>query len=767
MKRIVALLIVFILIFSAVPVISFAEENLTSGLSETDMIKQFAGKKIGVTTGSIFDQYVTEYLPESTVVYINNSTDLAVALENGKIDGYLADEPIARALLKKYTKQYIYTMLEPSDYGYLYPKNNEKSDKIREEMNEYLRKIKSDGTFEEIDSIWFGDDETKKTVDYSVLTGENGTLNFAVTSDVGEPFVYVKDGIYVGYDVDIAVRFCAEYGYGISISDSNVAGFLASVVGGRCDFGGSTVNITEERKKTMDFSESNYSGGVVLVTRDRGSDDALVLSDKSVFERLRGCKIGVLVGSNFSYVEKLIPDYQIEFLNSTTDLALALDSGKVDAYFVDQPIARLLMSNYSDHNIFAVSSVDDYGYIFPKNSQQSDKLIAQINRFLEKIKEDGTIKEIASIWFGNDESLQVVDYSGLTGENGTLNFAISTVAGAPFSYIKNDEYCGYDIDIAVRFCREYGYNIKIFDSNFSGMLTGVSTGKYDFGASCITITEERKDTLKFSDPNYSGGTVFVIKGKTINSTYIDTESKFVKSVKNAVKDIKASFYNTFICESRWTLFVNGILVTVFITVVSVLIGTAFGFLLYLIYRKGFAVPNAIITVISDICEKTPVVVILMILYYVIFNKSTLDGIWVSVFGFSLLFACSVNGMLKVAVSGVNKNQMEAALALGYSDTFAFIKIILPQAIRQFMPIYKTEIVSLLKNTAIVGYIAVQDLTKISDIIRSRTFEAFFPLIASAVIYYAAAWIFTLIIMRIQKYESKHKRKIKIGADKND
>ena len=101
--------------------------------------------------------------------------------------------------------------------------------------------------------------------------------------------------------------------------------------------------------------------------------------------------------------------------------------------------------------------------------------------------------------------------------------------------------------------------------------------------------------------------------------------------------------------------------------------------------------------------------------------------------------------MRSGIESIDAGQREAALALGYNENQTFFRFIFPQAAVRFIPVYKQEIVSLLKSTSIVGYIAIQDLTKMSDIIRSRTYEAFFPLIATAIIYFILAWIITVIL----------------------
>ena len=144
----------------------------------------------------------------------------------------------------------------------------------------------------------------------------------------------------------------------------------------------------------------------------------------------------------------------------------------------------------------------------------------------------------------------------------------------------------------------------------------------------------------------------------------------------------------------------------------------------------------------------PMVVLLMILYYIVFGNVAISGIAVAVIGFTLTFGASVFGLLKMGVGAIDKGQYEAAYALGYSNHRTFFKIILPQALQHVLPGYKGQVVELIKGTAIVGYIAVQDLTKMGDIIRSRTYEAFFPLIAVTVIYFALEWIIGALINRL-------------------
>ena len=195
---------------------------------------------------------------------------------------------------------------------------------------------------------------------------------------------------------------------------------------------------------------------------------------------------------------------------------------------------------------------------------------------------------------------------------------------------------------------------------------------------------------------------------------------------------------------------NGIGVTIFISILSAVFGTVLGFLICLMRLSKNKVADAIAITYIRILQGTPMVVLLMILFYVVFARTGIDGVWVAIIGFGMNFGAYVSEMMRTGIEAVDRGQMEAALALGYSKPRAFFKIVVPQAARHFLPVYQGEFISLVKMTSVVGYIAIHDLTKASDIIRSRTYEAFFPLVTTAIIYFIIAWLLTRALTAIQK-----------------
>ena len=134
-----------------------------------------------------------------------------------------------------------------------------------------------------------------------------------------------------------------------------------------------------------------------------------------------------------------------------------------------------------------------------------------------------------------------------------------------------------------------------------------------------------------------------------------------------------------------------------------------------------------------------------------------SGVLVAIIGFTLTFGAFVYDHMTVSVSSVDRGQIEAAYALGYTKNKTFFRIVFPQAMHIFLPSYCGQAVDLIKATAVVGYIAVNDLTKMGDIIRSNTYEAFFPLIATAVIYFVLTWMLSALF-RLVKLRFEPKRR---------
>ena len=480
------------------------------------------------------------------------------------------------------------------------------------------------------------------------------------------------------------------------------------------------------------------------------------------WQQYNGKRIGVMTGTLTEQLAEIyFPDSEYFHFNSYPDCNAALLSGKIDAYLADELEMRFIHAEQPriDYIHDRITS-QDYSFAFRKNDPQSAALCEEINAFIKKSTEDGTIQELHKIWFGVNEDRKTVDMTSLTGEHGEIR-VITTTTDMPFSYIKDGKNVGYDIDFVVRFCRDRGYSLKLGDADFAARIPGIQSGKYDFTTS-MNVTPERQEEVLFCDTVSSGGIVLAVLSAvstedppdTASSSSSDSNGTSGHESRQEEKDsfwssIVESFEKTFIRENRYQLFLSGILTTLTITLSSILAGTILGFLIYVSCMSGNRIANSLARFFVRISQGTPVVIILMILYYIIFASADISGVAIAVIAFSFIFGISVFGMLQLSVGAIHRGQKDAAYALGYGRLQAFFHVILPQALPHMMPSYKGEVVSLVKATAIVGYIAVQDLTKMGDIVRGRTYEAFFPLIAVATIYFFLGDFLVLLVSRAE------------------
>ena len=238
---------------------------------------------------------------------------------------------------------------------------------------------------------------------------------------------------------------------------------------------------------------------------------------------------------------------------------------------------------------------------------------------------------------------------------------------------------------------------------------------------------------------------------------------FLTAIKDWFVEFGNKFYNTFIVKNRWTYLLNGLGTTLLITAFALVIGIILGFIVAIIrstnQRTGkLKVPNFICRIYLTVFRGTPMVVQLLIIYFVIFGSVNISKVLVAVIAFGLNSAAYVAEIVRSGIMSVDNGQFEAGASLGFGYTKTMISIILPQALRNILPALGNEAIVLLKETSVSGYIALEDLTKGGDIIRSNTYEAFLPLIAVAAVYLILVIIMSSLVSRLERKLSNDKRK---------
>lgn len=216
---------------------------------------------------------------------------------------------------------------------------------------------------------------------------------------------------------------------------------------------------------------------------------------------------------------------------------------------------------------------------------------------------------------------------------------------------------------------------------------------------------------------------------------------------------------TLIREDRYKMILDGLKVTLILSLGSIVLGTILGFVFCMIKRSKILFLSKMMTAFIALISGLPIVLTLMICFYVVFSDTSLNEIIVAIIAFAIDFGCYFAIILNSGIESVAAGEIEAAQSLGMSNLQISKTIIFPQAVQKTFGVYKRQVISIIKATSVVGYIAVQDLTKVSDIIRAGTYEAFFSLIFTAAIYFLIARLCIWILNRADALLNRRKRNV--------
>ncbi len=211
-----------------------------------------------------------------------------------------------------------------------------------------------------------------------------------------------------------------------------------------------------------------------------------------------------------------------------------------------------------------------------------------------------------------------------------------------------------------------------------------------------------------------------------------------------------TFTRCFLNEDRYKLLLSGIGVTIKVSLLAVVIGIVIGFLIALCNlsrKKGL---NMIGKIYTDVIRGTPSVTQLMIIYFVVFATINWAKWIIAAIAFGINSGAYVSEIIRAGILSIDKGQTEAGRSLGLNAKQTMMYIVVPQAVKNIFPAMGNEFITLIKETAIVGYVGLMDIQKAGDFIKSATYEAFMPLMGTAVIYFI---LIKLLTMALRKYEN--------------
>jgi polar amino acid transport system substrate-binding protein len=711
-------------------------------------------KRIGVLMGSVFDRYISSTYPKATQLQYQTMADVVLALKTDKIDAALFDEEPLRVILRTETMLAEFgERVLPSPLGVGFKKGSP----LRDEFNAFLASLKQSGQYDEMVGRWITRGET--TMQDITTDGANGMLTVATSND-GLPFGAVQDNRSVGFDIELVSRFAAAQGKTLKIDIMDFGSLIAAASSGKADMIISSIFITAERQKQIDFSDPYFQTGSRFAVRKASlipPETAVGQTHQGTLdspEDLANGSIGVLLGSvHDTYALRHFPQAAVKQYKSPSDLILAVKSQRIDAAIYtretlvdilrDDPTLGLLGDSLQEYPI---------GMGF---NQENDALRVQFNTFLREIKQNGTYEDMVSRWLKRGET--VMPKIENAGNNGVLVVGNVSDKGLPFTIVQNNRLIGFDIELTDRFGAWLGKKVQYADMEFGNLITAVAANKIDMIASTLMLTDERKKKVDFSDPYYAlGANFFALQSRISDSAKaleVSTEPGFFVSLAQ-------SFESNILHEKRYLLIWDGLKTTVVISVLATLFGTLLGALVCFLRMSPRLLLNLPARIYINVLRGMPVLVLLMLIFYVVFASVNISPVLVAVIAFGMNFGAYVAEIYRSGIQSIERGQSEAGISMGFTKLQTFLHIIMPQTIQRILPVYKGEFISLVKMTSIVGYIAVQDLTKASDIIRSRTFDAFFPLVMVAILYFLISWVLMLALEYLERRTDPRQRRRK-------
>lgn len=431
-----------------------------------------------------------------------------------------------------------------------------------------------------------------------------------------------------------------------------------------------------------------------------------------------------------SNVKKLYPEAEYVYVSSMNEGLMEVKTGKADAYCGSGGTVETAIKNGFEGVRIAEESVGDPAQVVVYISRytQLENAKQLIDGYLEQVKADGTLDEMYERWVDNGD-YTMPDIPEPEAPDKKITVATTGLL-EPYTFTQDGELTGLDIENIKRFALYANAEIEIKTYDWSGIYTVLGTEKVDYGFSNMYLTDDASRVIDYSEPYHEIESVLV-----------------VASDDTAAQSFTEWFYDSlqrnFIEEDRWKLIAGGLAVTLKMTLLSAVFGTVLAFFLCQCKRSRHRAVARITDVITGIFRGVPLLVVLLMLYYVIFP--TFDPVLTGIIAFSLSFSAAASEGLRGAVEGISAAQWEAASALGFTRFRTLTDIVLPQALRRYLPVYTGALVSLLQSTSIVGYIAITDVTYAVQLIRTRTFDPFIPLLASAAVYLILSYGLALLV----------------------
>lgn len=468
---------------------------------------------------------------------------------------------------------------------------------------------------------------------------------------------------------------------------------------------------------------------------------------KDIYGAVIGVQLGTTSDVLASDLEKKGDGTRVERYNKGADAIQALQQGKIDCVMTDEAPARAFLR--VNPSLRILPEAFDKSSLAICVAKENESLLKSMNGAIHELQEDGTIDSIVHRHMVRHQAVAYHSPKGDLehGDAPTLQFATNATF-EPFEYYQAGKIVGIDIDVAHAIGDKLGRKVEVTDMEFDAIITSVQTGKADAGIAGITVTEDRKKNIDFTDSYTEVKQVVVVRA---GDRIVGKQESLLDKAKDC-----------FVTDARYQYLLKGLGNTLTITFFAILLSLMLGTLIAIIRatherNHNHRILNALCQIYLTVIRGTPTMVQLLIIYYVVFASANVDKIFVAIIAFGLNSAAYIAEVIRSGILSVDKGQMEAGRSLGLSYSQTMRLVVLPQAFKNVLPAIGNELITLLKETSISGYIGLVDLTKGSDIIRSITYDALMPLGVVAGIYLLIVLALAAGVNQLEKHLRKSER----------
>ena len=464
-----------------------------------------------------------------------------------------------------------------------------------------------------------------------------------------------------------------------------------------------------------------------------------------------GTKFGTLTVQEWEeQIGKRYPEGELLHYNSMSNLYAALEAGEIDAALGFQDERKTLASTRPMLALIEEPfALVDFGF-GTRKVDGGEALCGELNRYLAELRQSGKYDALRKKWEDPNRDGDVMGEYTFSGEKGELRIATGGL-WVPMTFYQGDTLTGEFVEIINGFCEWAGYTPSYEVVTFSAELAGLAAGTYDVCADTVTPSTEKLESICVTDTLMTDEYYLYVLREPVE--------KVVPKATLFFSNMRDSIQRTLITEDRYKMLLSGLGVTIQLSVIAGVLGTLLAAGICFLRTRKNPFISAFARLYVRIFRSLPVVVLLLVLNYIVLRKSGLDAFWVCVITFTIEFSAYCAEIFRSGINAVPSGQARAASALGFGRIQTFRHVVWPQAMVHLLPAYSGQLIATVKMTAVAGYIAVIDLTKASDIIRSRTYEAFFPLLLTSVVYFALCGILVSLLRVLEKKINPEQRAV--------